>query len=301
MARKPRTDFPGAWHHVMHRGARRAPVFLVDEHCNLFLDLVEKMTHEFELEVHAYSLMPNHYHLLVRSRHGNLSDGMRRLNGTYTQKVNLLHNWDGPVFRGRFHSEPVINEARLPYILAYIHLNPLRANLVTRIDSECWTSHRTYLERRYSPPWVTKNYFLDLFGDAQKMQDYILALHRGKESWPDEIDLDHGFFSNQEKVAKRRVQGRFQGRFIEPGKVMKMVVAQTRVDLEEIKQATRGPRANPARRFAAWTLREHTLLTNKEIGRLLDMSLNQVSNVLSRFRKSQDPFLAWIEGFERNK
>ena len=62
MGRKPRIDFPGAWHHVMHRGARRAPIFRADDHRGLFLEIVEEMTHEFELEIHAYALMPNHYH-----------------------------------------------------------------------------------------------------------------------------------------------------------------------------------------------------------------------------------------------
>ena len=70
MARKPRIDYQGAWHHVMHRGARRAPVFNSDDHCGTFLGHVAAAVEVFEIEVHAYSLMPNHYHLLIRSPHG---------------------------------------------------------------------------------------------------------------------------------------------------------------------------------------------------------------------------------------
>ena len=114
MGRKPREDFPGAWHHVMHRGARRAPVFLEDEHCLLFLSLLENTIEQYEVEIHGFSLMPNHYHLLLRSRHGNLSDAMQYLNGNYTRQVNTPRRWDGPVFKGRYTAKLVRDETRLP-------------------------------------------------------------------------------------------------------------------------------------------------------------------------------------------
>lgn len=104
MPRKPRVDFPGAWHHVMHRGARRAPIFRTDRDVLRFLRVLDETVSQFLIEVHAYALMPNHYHLLVRSVHGNLSPAMRHLNANYTQKANRVHRWDGPLFRGRFHT-----------------------------------------------------------------------------------------------------------------------------------------------------------------------------------------------------
>ena len=176
MTRKPREDFPGAWHHVMHRGARREPIFLDNEHCLLFFELVESLIRKYEVEIHGYSLMPNHYHLLLRSRHGNLSDAMRFLNGRYTQQINQRRRWDGPVFRGRFTNKLVQDETRLPYILAYVHLNPLRANLVTRIDSKCWTSMRAYLGRRGEPDWVTKTYFLGLLGSGRNGRNWDVLI-----------------------------------------------------------------------------------------------------------------------------
>jgi len=295
MARKPRIDFPGAWHHVMNRGARRAPIFRVDEHCGLFLDTVAATTETHELEVHAFSLMPNHYHLLVRSRLGNLSAAMRHLNGTYTQRLNARKDWDGPVFRGRFKSQLVRDESRLPYILAYIHLNPLRANLVTRIDAECWTSYRSYLGRRYAPRWVETRYFLDLFGSVRELQRYTLALHRGKTHWPDNLDQQFGFFRTRDETEHRHGQHAFESRFITPDEAIEFVMRVTGANLRDLHRTTRGRGANPARRFAVWVLRNRTTASLSEIGQVLSMSPGQAANVLTRLDPRIEPFSTWIE------
>jgi putative transposase len=296
MGRKPREDFPGAWHHVMHRGARRAPVFLEDEHCLLFLSLLENTIEQYEVEIHGFSLMPNHYHLLLRSRHGNLSDAMQYLNGNYTRKVNTPRRWDGPVFKGRYTAKLVRDETRLPYILAYIHLNPLRSNLVTRIDSRCWTSLRRYLGKKAEPEWITTAYFTDLFKNGETLRQYTLSLHQGRRSWPETMDLEFGFFTEKtaEETAETHRQSAFESRFMRPEQVIDIVCEITGIHKSEIAQSAMGPRVNPARRFAVWALRKHTRLKNREIGRAIDMTYNQVSNVLSRFQSGEEPIRSWV-------
>jgi REP element-mobilizing transposase RayT len=295
MPRKPRIDFPGAWHHVMHRGARRASIFTDDSHGILFLECVEGAVNEFELEVHAYSLMPNHYHLLVRSRHGNLSRAMRHLNATYTQRVNLLRKWDGPVFRGRFHSQLVRDETRLPYILAYIHLNPLRANLVTRLQSECWTSHRAYTGRDEVPPWLSVRHFTALLGGADAVHDYVLALHRKRQEWPDGMALETGWLAEGEEAGRRAAVARDDGatRFVGSREALALVAEVTGAKPAALRTTAMGPRANPARRFAVWALKRRTALTHEEIGRALSMSPGQVAHVLRRVRLDAEPFRTW--------
>ena len=281
----------------MHRGARRSPIFLENEHCLVFLSLLESAIDRFEVEIHGFSLMPNHYHLLLRSRHGNLSDVMKFLNSRYTQTVNGMHRWDGPVFKGRFTNNLVRDETRLPYILAYIHLNPLRANLVTRIDSRSWTSMRSYLGRKGEPEWVTKGYFLELFGGSDALRAYTLSLHRGARDWPETLDLEWGVFTSrtQEKIADEQGQATFTSRFIEPDRLLRLVSEITGCGLDEISTSVMGPRANPARRFAVWALRKHTRLKNKEIAGRLKMTYNQVSNVLSRFTAESGEMSTWID------
>jgi putative transposase len=287
----------------MHRGARRAPIFTSDDHCATFLGHVAATVEAFGIEVHAYSLMPNHYHLLVRSPHGNLSSAMRHLNASYTQHVDAMHGWDGPVFRGRFRSELVRNEASLPFVLAYIHLNPLRAGLATRLDSDCWTSHRAYLGRDPSPGWLTRDHFLGLFGSPKGVHDYVTAVHRKRVAWPDGMSLDTGWVNeNDDAVEGERPPHEGKPptsiRFREPRHVMEKVCGITGARRADLLRAVSGPRANPARRLAVYALKRRTSSTHAEIGAALGMSPIQVANVLRRFDATREPMKSWIASLE---
>jgi len=314
MARKPRVDYPGAWHHVMHRGARREPIFREDAECVLFLDKVGEMVLRHGIEVHAYSLMPNHYHLLVRSPMANLSRAMRHLNGTYTQALNRQHGWDGPVFRGRFQSQLVEDEAHFLHLAPYIHLNPVRAHLVVRPDDDCWTSHRAYLGMDRPPPWLTLDSILEEFGSAKALDDYIRELHQRKAKWPERLDLDTGRMlaaPSGTEEATGRVTPRPPGpasvggtvRFAEPEAVLARIRAITGATAESLRRRERGPKANPARRFAAWALNRETNLGHREIGELLRMSASAVAKLRARFSteggpKERKPIATWIDAWE---
>lgn len=297
MPRKPRIDFVGAWHHVMHRGARRAPIFLSDDHCFLFFEIIEEVVLATEIEVHAYSLMPNHYHLLVRSRHGNLSEAMRRLNASYTQRLNFLHRWDGPVFRGRFRSQLVEDESSLPYLLAYIHLNPLRAGLITRLHSRGWTSHRAYLGRDVGHDWLETSYFESIFGDTDALHNYVLDLHRGRLSWPEQMAMDSGWLKISGEGAIKAHSLPSDTRFVNADDVIARVCSITGVGEKDLLRVAHGPNANPARRFAVWSLSNRTRLTQREIGQRLNMSTSQVAHVLRRINLRKQPFAEWLNNW----
>jgi len=86
----------------MNRGAGRKAIFDYAAHHALFLELLRDIVEMFKVEIHAYCLMDNHYHLLVKTPHANLGRAMRHLNGVYTQRHNRIANTDGPLFRGRY-------------------------------------------------------------------------------------------------------------------------------------------------------------------------------------------------------
>ena len=302
MARKPRIDEPGAWHHVMHRGARREPIFLVEDHCALFTETLEETVARHGIEVHAYALMNNHYHLLLRSVYGNLSRAMRHLNSVYTLRFNRACGFDGALFRGRFRSQAVKTEAYLRTLLPYIHLNPVRAALVIKPEHHSWSSHRAYVGLEPQPPWLTCDYLLKLYGGVENLQRTVEAHRVRSKEWPDDFVPETGWFRTSQgatcptlpredlpppKPAEPVPEAR---------EVLRHVLAITKAKRKELYLPKRGPRANPPRRFAAWALAKHTALTHTQIAAELRMSIHQLGALLGRLRKGLPaPLDAWDE------
>jgi REP-associated tyrosine transposase len=157
MARPLRIEYPGAWYHVMNRGRRKEEIFFGNKDHELFMTILGECSQLFSLEIHAYSLMPNHYHLLVRTPKGNLSRAMRHLNGVYTQRINSRHKFEGSLFKGRFKSILIEEESYFLELLRYIHRNPLKAKIVNDMLEHKWTSHRAYMRDSECPGWLITN------------------------------------------------------------------------------------------------------------------------------------------------
>ncbi len=275
----------------MNRGARRAPIFARDADCVEFLSIVGDVIERHGIEVHAFSLMPNHYHILARTPFANLSRCMRQINGTYTLWLNRVYYWDGPVFRGRFKSQLVEDEEYLRILVAYIHLNPIKAHLVARLDSFAWTSHRVYLGRDSAPDWLTLDHFLHLFGGSSKLNEFVRSVRNKSIEYPEGFDPETGLF---EKKSIQRRQARFNepegsvagersGRIAE--RVLQEVCELTGASMRELKRREMGPGANPARRFAAWALQRNGDQTYSQISRILEMPYSQVAKLLSKIRR----------------
>ncbi len=298
MPRPLRVDYPGAWHHVMNRGARRAAIFRTDAECGLFLDCVAHLRERFGIEIHAYSLMPNHYHLLLRTPLGNLSAGMRYLGASYTQEVNRLAHWDGPLFRGRFRSQLVRDESYLLTVLAYIHLNPLRAGLVRRLDAHAWTSHRAYIGAETVPDWLSRDVLLALAGGEAGVARVVGELRSGRQSWPAGFDADSGHITADDEVGISFVPPAPPALLplgkLPPEMAMQRIRELTGASGEELTAVRHGPGGNAARRFAAWALSESTLLTQTRIGQELGMSAANAAKAAARVRRSRrEPLASW--------
>jgi len=152
----------------MNRGRRREQIFLDKKDYEAYLELLGKCFEFFELEIHAYSLMPNHYHLLVRTPRGNLSRAMRHLDGVWTQKYNRKYGHDGALFRGRYKAILVGGDSYLMELVRYIHRNPLEAGLESGLGKHPWTSHRAYLGKKDRPAWLQRDHVLKYFGKREK-------------------------------------------------------------------------------------------------------------------------------------
>jgi len=157
MARKPRLDTPGAWHHVMNRGIARRTVFETRQDFREFLAGVARAARCRQIEVHAFCLMSTHFHLLVRSPSGRLSEGMRSVLNGYVRRFNHRRGRDGALFRGRFLSKLVQSLTYRHLLVRYIDSNPVSAGMTAAAENYPYGSARWYAQTT-GPPWLERSW-----------------------------------------------------------------------------------------------------------------------------------------------
>jgi putative transposase len=159
MARKLRVQYPGGIYHVINRGDRREPIFKDDADRKLFLQTLGETCQKTGWCVHAFCLMPNHFHLVIETPQPNLVAGMKWLLGTYTGRFNRRHKLFGHLFSGRYKALVVDGSGSgyLKTVCDYVHLNPVRARLLgpdQKLASYAWSSLGLYLKGpRKRPVW----------------------------------------------------------------------------------------------------------------------------------------------------
>jgi putative transposase len=178
MVRPVRIEYAGALYHVTSRGNRREDIYLDDEDRTDWLAVLGQTCKRFNWVVHAYCQMTNHYHLLVETIDGNLSRGMRQLNGVYTQRFNRRHYQTGHLFQGRYKAILVQHDSYLLELSRYIVLNPIRARMVNSLDTWQWSSYPAVMGAKEDPAWLDTDWLLAQFGNRRKQarvkyRDYI--------------------------------------------------------------------------------------------------------------------------------
>lgn len=164
MSRPLRIEYPGAVYHVTARGNAREVIFKDDVDRKTFLVVLGKIVERYNWLCHAYCLMGNHYHLLIETPDGNLSAGMRQLNGIYTQTFNRRHRRVGHVLQGRFKAILVDKDSYLLELCRYIVLNPVRAKMVKHPKHYVWSSYRATAGLAKPPDFLTREWLLGQFG-----------------------------------------------------------------------------------------------------------------------------------------
>lgn len=148
MPRKPRIEFPGALYHVVARGNHRQDIFFSNSDRYRYISTLELCKYKYKFSIYAFILMSNHVHLLIETSDIPLSKIMQSLHTSYTQYFNLKHNRSGHLFQGRYKAILCQKDSYLLQIVRYIHQNPLRAGIVTKLEDYQWSSHQTYIGNR---------------------------------------------------------------------------------------------------------------------------------------------------------
>ena len=177
MPRNARIDAPGALHHIIVRGIERRKIFEDDTDRINFLDRLGKVLSETHTKCFAWALIPNHFHLLLRTGGCPLSAVMRRLLTGHAMNFNRRHRRSGQLFQNRYKSILCQEDTYLLELVRYIHLNPIRARLVTDIkalDKYSFCGHSVIMGKKKND-WQDDVYVLKLFGGKKST-----ARHRYK-------------------------------------------------------------------------------------------------------------------------
>lgn len=193
MARPLRVEFPGAIYHITSRGNKRQEIFVSDEDRLRFLLILESVIETYGWVCHAYCLMGNHYHLLVETPDGNLSAGMRDLNGRYTQIYNRTHSSIGHIFQGRFKAFLIEEGSYFLEVARYTVLNPVRAGMIKHPREWPWSSFRATGGETMRPSFLSIRFLLDMLGKNMQQKRYIEFIEEGIGNTSPFDKTEHGF------------------------------------------------------------------------------------------------------------
>jgi len=274
-------------------------VFLDDACCVRFLSLAEQTVQRFGVEVQGYALMPNHFHLRMRTPRANLGVAMRYLLSRYGHWLNGRHGWDGSVSRGRYKNRVVENLEYWRYLLAYIHLNPVRAGLVMHPDQANWTSHAAYAGREGVPEWLSVVEMIGHFGGVESLERYTRDVHRGSELPPQGFDPADLLVRQRREdldlagLGERPLSPVFRSR----EEALADVCSVTGESRENLFDGRPGRKGNPARWIAMWWLARGAGLSGSEVARFFNADPAQVSRTLRRVASAGDEdqrILRWV-------
>lgn len=168
MPRGPRLDAPGVVHHVMVRGIEQREIFQRDDDRADFVRRLARLLPDTETTCFAWCVLPNHVHLALRAGPRGLQHLMRRLLTGYAVAFNRRHGRAGHLFQNRYQSIVCDEEPYLLALVRYVHLNPVRAGIVTgreALEEHLWCGHGA-LMGRVDHPWQETAEVLARFGDT---------------------------------------------------------------------------------------------------------------------------------------
>lgn len=176
MARPLRIEFPGAVYHVTTRGHRREAIYEDDTDRAIFNELLAEAVDRYNWRCYAYCQMTDHYHLVIQTVDPNLSAGMRRLNGVYTQRSNARHDRGGHVFQGRYKAVLVDADRYLRDLVRDVVMNPVRAGMAEAPGDWKWSSYRATAGEAPAPAWLHADSLLARFArDREEARERFRA------------------------------------------------------------------------------------------------------------------------------
>lgn len=302
MSRPLRIKFNGAWYHVMNRGLNRQNIYFNDAHRITFLKYLEKTVKIYGVEVHAYCLMGNHYHLIAHTPRGNISEAIKYLNSAYARYLNIDLKRDGPVFRGRFHAIVISEDSYLLKLSRYIHRNPLSQNAAKNLAKYKWSSYPAYIGESTSPKWLSTREVISRFGEIGFIFNYkqhveadnnddICALIE-KPNTPPALGDDDFIKRIDQYVSSHSLSAEIVGakRIIAQPDIQELgrsIALYFNLDLEILRTSTIGIKSTP-RNITIYICREFGGYSLPVIAKYMGVSCKAISAVLNRVKNNNE-------------
>ena len=224
MARLPRLTLPGYPHHVIQRGNNRQAIFVSSGDRQFLLSLIDENACKFDVAIHAYVLMDNHFHLLATPQTADgLPQMMQAVGRRYVRLFNDAHERSGTLWEGRYKSTLIQTDRYLLACMAYIDLNPVRAGIVAMPDDFAWSSYRHYAGLRVDPlitphalywqlgntPFAREAAYVELVGNGVSDQEKADLTQSTLRGW---VLGEGGFVADLQKLTARRISKATPGR-----------------------------------------------------------------------------------------
>lgn len=295
MARQLRIEYRQAFYHVISRGERKDNIFIDNNDRMKFLKKIVETVDKFNLKIHCYALMDNHFHLLLETPEANLSKAMHYLNTSYSNWFKSKHQIIGSVFQGRYKSILVEKEAYLLKLSAYIHLNPVLAGIVNNPDEYRWSSFNSYLKNDASSHWVFTSDILKMFSGKREAYKIFVnnCIAKVDEIREEIANCKHSILGGEEffeMIISSLKSSNKQSDLREKPDLKHL----TRVNKEDIKNIVLKifhvkeeellikKKGNTYRKIYLYGLKKYTDLSLREIGDLSAMDYAAVSQMIKR-------------------
>jgi REP element-mobilizing transposase RayT len=303
MARPLRIEFPGAFYHITARGNERKDIYRDDRDRERFLGYLETSVRRYKAVIHIYCLMSNHYHILLSTPEGNLSQIMLHINGGYTTYFNKRHKRAGHLFQGRYRAILVDADSYAGELSRYIHLNPVRAGIIGQAEKYLWSSYAAFIGKAVPPSWLTTEWLLRYFGkktaEARKAYRFFVEAAIGKTEDPLKeaaAGLILGRAEFVEEIREKHLGGKQKGRDIPALREL------TKASVERIIQGVGKEfqdKPGLARKAAIYLSHQYSGRSLKEIGARLAIGESAVSQASRRFESVMKESRALRQKIER--
>jgi len=282
MARPLRIHVDGAAHHVLSRGGKGGFIFKRDDDKYRFLDILSTGIERYGIELFAYCIMDNHYHLLLSDPGKHLSRIMHYTGSVFAGHMRRKRGWIGHVFAGRFKSLCVRKEHYLAGLSRYIHLNPYRAGMVEKAEEYPWSSYPSYLRMEDAPSWLNTDWILQRYGPrrAEASSRYRAFIEEAMGT-PDEYPIDEAVakaVAGDENFIKNGLESiehnrqfnnvsyrRLYLRSIPIDTIKQSVCEYYGVQTMKKRRQDGSPNTKRAVEMFVWLARQHTSSENREI------------------------------------